>query len=109
MASLVPTGPSRCRRRGAPPLSTPAAVGALGARQDLDKPTDWALLRAMGRRAAVVCAPRDVWFPRQQYEEMLAEVAGVEVRVRPSCFAPSAVSEPLGGVPAAAPFPVAMT
>eukprot|EP00878_Enallax_costatus_P023521 GHUV01025021.1.p2 GENE.GHUV01025021.1~~GHUV01025021.1.p2 ORF type:complete len:172 (+),score=50.51 GHUV01025021.1:1128-1643(+) len=46
--------------------------------RDLDSPVDWQLIRRLGNRVAVVCAPQDMWFPMQHYEQLCSEVPEVE-------------------------------
>lgn len=47
--------------------------------RDLAAPGDWALLQRLGSRAAIICAPNDHWFPRKHYDDMVANVAGLQV------------------------------
>uniref|UniRef100_A0A383V4Q4 AB hydrolase-1 domain-containing protein n=1 Tax=Tetradesmus obliquus TaxID=3088 RepID=A0A383V4Q4_TETOB len=46
--------------------------------RDLDRPADFGLIRRLGRRAAVVCAPDDMWFPQQHYQQMRSALPGIE-------------------------------
>lgn len=50
--------------------------------RDLDGPVDWQLIDRLGSRAAVVCAPRDMWFPEQHYQQLCRELPHVEVSSR---------------------------
>ncbi|KAK9803669.1 hypothetical protein WJX72_010287 [[Myrmecia] bisecta] len=63
-------------------LREPAASNAfyLGQTEftDLASPADWWLLEQFGPRAAILCAPQDVWFPHWKWEEMWLKVPGVE-------------------------------
>jgi hypothetical protein len=53
--------------------------------RDLDRPADFGLISRLGQRAAVVCAPDDMWFPQQHYEQMRSALPGIEVgRLRQS-------------------------
>eukprot|EP00882_Tetradesmus_deserticola_P020564 GHRQ01022218.1.p1 GENE.GHRQ01022218.1~~GHRQ01022218.1.p1 ORF type:complete len:283 (+),score=122.14 GHRQ01022218.1:185-1033(+) len=46
--------------------------------RDLDRPADFGLIRRLGQRAAVVCAPDDMWFPQQHYQQMRSALPGIE-------------------------------
>eukprot|EP00879_Flechtneria_rotunda_P014395 GHRR01015042.1.p1 GENE.GHRR01015042.1~~GHRR01015042.1.p1 ORF type:complete len:235 (+),score=94.29 GHRR01015042.1:360-1064(+) len=46
--------------------------------RDLDTPVNWQLIRALGTKVAVVCAPQDMWFPEQHYKELCSSLPGVE-------------------------------
>ena len=48
--------------------------------RDLNGPVDWHMIRRLGKRAAVVCAPKDMWFPLQHYEQMRDALPELEVR-----------------------------
>lgn len=50
--------------------------------RDLDRPADFQLIQRLGNRAAVVCAPQDMWFPAQHYQQMRSALPEVEVRGR---------------------------
>ncbi|KAF8072899.1 hypothetical protein HT031_000559 [Scenedesmus sp. PABB004] len=47
--------------------------------RDLDRPVDWEPLRRLGARAAVVCAPRDMWLPDHHVEQLRSELPDTEV------------------------------
>jgi hypothetical protein len=53
--------------------------------RDLDRPADFGLISRLGRRAAVVCAPDDMWFPQQHYQLMRSALPGMEVSSRRCC------------------------
>lgn len=53
--------------------------------KDLDGPVDWDLLRCLGRRVAVIAAPKDMWFPKQHHDDMLSHIMDIEVS---SCDTP---------------------
>lgn len=48
--------------------------------RDLDRPVDWESVRRLGKRAVLVCAPDDIWFPMHHYFQTEAAVPGIEVR-----------------------------
>jgi hypothetical protein len=47
--------------------------------RDLDRPVDWDSIRRLGKRAVLVCAPDDIWYPMQHYFDTQAAVPGIEV------------------------------
>lgn len=48
--------------------------------RDLDRPVDWDSIRRLGKRAVLVCAPDDIWYPMHHYFDTQAAVPGIEVR-----------------------------
>jgi hypothetical protein len=70
------------------PPAPPKPQTLCGPRPQNPKPLGAAtreLVRRLGSRAAVVAAPRDVWCPRQHYEELLEQAPGLEVREALGC------------------------
>jgi hypothetical protein len=41
---------------------------------------DWDSIRRLGKRAVLVCAPDDIWYPMHHYFDTQAAVPGIEVR-----------------------------
>jgi hypothetical protein len=62
---------TRLARARPPPTRRPALLSASPARE---------LVRRLGPRVAVIACPRDMWFPRAHYDELLSEVPGIQAR-----------------------------
>jgi hypothetical protein len=48
--------------------------------RDLDRPADWESIKRLRKRAVLVCAPDDIWYPMHHYFDTQAAVPGIEVR-----------------------------
>lgn len=48
--------------------------------RDLDRPVDWDVIRRLGKRAVLVAAPDDLWYPMHHYFDTQKAVPGIEVR-----------------------------
>ncbi|GLC55962.1 hypothetical protein PLESTB_001049500 [Pleodorina starrii] len=61
--------------------------------RDLSRPWDWGLMRVLGRRLHVMGCEADTWMSRQQYDNMLARVPGLQATWHPDLRHAFCVSE----------------